>query len=181
VSFALPIKIIPLLLCGTIALSLTCTGQLQLNTGETYTYQFDTLPLTFQFPPEGHFFNGRVSVSLNPATIETGDSLRLDMFENNLGEAPICSTTLSGNGVCTANLAWQDLQGVFRLTMLSGSVEVSRISLQVVTSTTFQPGAGEYDLAFTPVPEPSPTALLSVPALIGALWTALFRKRKSTN
>ena len=165
---------------GVFALSLNCYCQLHLNAGDTYIYQFSSLPLVQQFPAEGHFFTASSFVTLNTETLLPGDQLRLEMFENSPADAPFCSTTLFGSGSCFANLGWQDLQGAVRLTMLSGSVQVETIGLEVVTLIPFTPLAGHYYSTITPVPEPSAILLMTLSSAFGAgIQISQWRRAKS--
>src|SRR2546421_11247034 len=72
------------LLCLAFQLfSLSAHSQLQLNTGDAWTYEFNSLPhtgfiSTFVTNPVGG-----VSFTIDSSTFQTGDKLRYEMFENN--------------------------------------------------------------------------------------------------
>src|SRR5262245_19828664 len=120
-------------ICVLLGAGLSAEGQLLLNQGDSWTYQFGSLPFrgaTNAFLTTVH---GEFGFRLGNGSFQTGDMLAYDMFENNASEVPICSQTLSaapsGDVVCTSPDAWQDLQGVVRFRMLSGSVTVDNVTL----------------------------------------------------
>ena len=144
-----------------LALQLFCLSahsQLHLNTGETWTYQFNSLPHTgfisvFVTNPVGG-----VSFTIDSSTFQTGDKLRYEMFENNTSEMPICSGLMASappfTVSCQAPSSWDDLQGVIRLTMVSGSLTVTGITVEVIRS---GPNLSSYDIyssTFVSVPQP---------------------------
>jgi hypothetical protein len=72
-------------------------------------------------------------------TLPPGTGLRYEMFENDFSEQPICAGVVGpGSAIpfhvgCGADNAWQDLQGIVRLTMLGGSATMNTagVGLQV--------------------------------------------------
>lgn len=176
-----------------VASCITSSAQVSLNAGETYSYEFTTLPL-FQtvtgFPPLGGEFG----------TVSSGDGRnyrwRLDMFENSTSDAPLASmefgsgTGATGpwsirNGVGSSG-AWQDLQGAVQFTVLAGTV---RLDSMIFTVTT--PGERPdpnlppinyyvYQAAIpAAVPEPTTLGLLGLIVFVGLGWqTAIERKQK---
>jgi hypothetical protein len=147
---------------------LTARGQLTLNAGDIFTYEFNTLTLMGQQDvgtPLGNYW-----VIMDTTTVQTGDTMLLEMFEGSLAEAPIANSTFTGGGslgTCTAFDAWADQQGAIRLTMLSGSVTVDSIRLTALTPTGSDPPINRWQSAFVPVPEPSTIALLGVAVAAG--------------
>ena len=145
-----------------------------LNVGESYTHQFETLPFILTgvgTPPGGAHFEwmGRVLPGVNEVQVE--------MFENSVAEAPLSSTTVlrSGSGlepigtnVFVLN-AWQDLQGVVRISVLSGSFSVSDLDFASSVPIGDHLNIYHQHLSFEVVPEPSP-ALLFTTAGIVVLW-----------
>jgi hypothetical protein len=109
-------------------------GQLLLHPGDQWTYQFEVLPRTgstnsFLASPGGSF-----EFTVDGSTLQDGDLLTYEMFENNTNEAPICSGTMTlGSSLtlaCNAPGAWQQLRGAIRFTMVTGSVTVDTDAAQ---------------------------------------------------
>ncbi len=154
-----------------IALTVGCLGshaQLTLNTGNTFTYEFSSLPYVtsvFGPAPEGLF-----QFSLDGGTLESGDVLRYEMFEGSLATepslGPIYSGTVDGPPApgawpCIVPGAWQDLQGTVRFTMLQGSVTLNSFELGVLRQGG-PTGAQWYYQMVTPIPEPSLVPLVAL-------------------
>jgi len=105
---------------------------------------------------------GSVFVGFANNLFDSGESLTLDFYENSSSELPVASQFFSSTG--TSAIAgfvpslWQDHQGVVRLTMNEGSVELDRLSFTVINAGVGYQGA-------VPVPEPSTIALLALLAL----------------
>jgi hypothetical protein len=142
---------------------LSVQGQLLLNQGDSFTYQFATLPQTgstnaFLTSPRGVF-----GFTLNAATFQPGEQLRYEMFEHDSSEVPLQSGILSATPPSGATIfsagAWQDLQGAVRLTMLTGSATVDTISVQAITPSVSLSSLNVNELNFTPTPEPSSLCL----------------------
>lgn len=80
---------------------------------------------------------GEVLVRFQGDLLLPGDSIRIELFENSTAEAPFSSMDRSGLGQGTGALGtyiyaqWQDLQGVIRLTMLAGSVNVDSVYVSI--------------------------------------------------
>jgi hypothetical protein len=122
-------------------------GQLLLNPGDQWTYQFDVLPRTgstnaFLATPGGSF-----QFSVDGSTLQDDDLLAYEMFENTTNETPICSGTVSfgsaSTRVCDVPGAWQQLHGAIRFRMVTGSVQVDSVSLQAIVS---GPSLSSYDV-----------------------------------
>ena len=156
---------------GFFTACLTTQGQLTLNSGDIFTYEFSSLPLvgTISEPltPLGNY-----SAILNPATVQEGDTILLEMFENSLSETPIDSRTWMNSPlvICQAPAAWADLQGAVRLTMLSGSVTVDVLTFRALTPTGGTPPLNHWEATISPVPEPSTLALLGLVFGGGVIW-----------
>jgi hypothetical protein len=90
--------------------------------------------------------------------LEPGESLRLDMFENNANGTPVASQTYNPSASMTfvglsSPGSWLDYQGEIRLTMLAGSVEVDLGHFFV------RPDPFRYCDTYVVVPEPGALAL----------------------
>src|SRR5258706_59325 len=91
---------------------------LLLNPGDSYVFNFGAM-----------IFNGTYRISPAPTTLSLPNFagtgiLRLEAFENSLAEAPLFSTTSDtlANPVNLGDIAWHDLQGIIRVTELSGTL-----------------------------------------------------------
>lgn len=125
-----------LLIMATCHVSL---GQLRLTTGDSCTCSFG--PTNFSLFPTGpgsfHPVFGEALIRLYETSLPAGTVLRYEMFESGPMERPLCvglmtetnaSVSVAG---CDVDNAWADLQGTVRLTMVSGSVTLHSVSLQV--------------------------------------------------
>jgi len=126
----------------TAILLATCSfahSQLTLGPGETYTYEFETLSPTERyeigFPPVA-------AMSVTIYGFQSGDALRIEMFEDDPMGAPFCERTVTNTTnplhfSCSELYHWQDLQGSIRLTMVSGSATIDNFLLH-----SFRPSGG---------------------------------------
>lgn len=135
---------------------------LSLSEGESFEYEFTMIsaagPLTEEYISYASFLLG-----FNALT--EGESLVFSVFEDDTNQPPIQSSMLSGPSspltaikgggyITPANSApWQDLQGVFHLEVLSGSVDLE--SFKAATAI----GSQYYEQTFV-VPEPVSSILL---------------------
>ena len=163
-------KTAPFLLLAAFTLCMPARGQMLLNTGESYIFNFSTLPL---HNTTGYvFLGGTAAFSLDPTSLSPGYEMQFDVFENNISETPLFSSIRSASDAFVgADLpgAWQDHQGVVRFTMLSGTA-----TLDTIYVTAFTPmqngGSDAYFETYVPVPEPSILAL-SIACLVSiCLW-----------
>jgi hypothetical protein len=149
-------------------------AQMLLSPGQSYTYEFSSLL---------DFGDGYSGPARGFATFYT-DSLRstpgatytVDLFEANASESPIASVNGTGNVTASSIGAWQDLQGVARVTVTSGDVFFDSVVVNVYEPT----GVGDFRLRssdFVPVPEPGALALGAL-ALIGLLGWNLRKQRR---
>lgn len=155
-----------LLLFGSLLASIPCvaTSQVLLNAGDSFTFEFT------HFDHQGGGLPGpNARVGFDFLGFSGSDRLRFDAFEDNPTQTAIYSTTLSagaGSPDFTFGAAWQDMQGTFRVTMLSGAATLQEFFGSVITA------SGElYSLKVSVVPEPSAWSLLGaigVPALVWA-------------
>src|SRR5207245_11324462 len=116
-------------------------------------------------------------VSFGNDRLDPGESLRVEMFENNLSEPPIAaqtfSPTTSQSFASMENLgSWLDLQGVARLSVLAGSVDVVQADFHVV------PDNFTFCTTTVIVPEPGAAALIGIAGVISGI-VSLLRRRSS--
>lgn len=154
------------------ALPAGAQGSFFLNAGDSVVFQFNGLALVSMLPNSGL---SAFSVQAFPLFAPAEASFRLEMFENNLSEMPICTVQTTWpwrdpEWACFAPGAWQDLQGVARLTMLTGSARFGEVFAEVQIPQ--GAGVGQYGAVISPVPEPASISLL---ILGGCAWIA-FRK-----
>ena len=113
-----------LTLVTTLACCVTSHAQLHLNGGDVFVCQFTTLRHTFSGGGADHGGFGIYG------TLEPSSQIRCEMFENNISDSVLCSETFSEPrtnvylGGCQSLGAWQDQQGIVRLTMLLGTAEL---------------------------------------------------------
>lgn len=111
-----------------------CPGDVSLNQGESFTYTFTSIPLDTcddLLVENAHFWFNFVE-----ETFESGvDSVKLEAFESNTNDIPFFSRILNVSGGIQSPLGnhWADLQGVFRITMVSGSATLSRFGVGAVS------------------------------------------------
>jgi len=135
---------------------------LHLSAGQNFESEFQNLPFSgFLFPNQSNEGSVFLTLSMDDG-LSAGESLRLQIFENSFSEPPVLTKLLNGP-VTDMTIggsqpdAWQDLQGAFRLTMVSGSVEFTGISVNAVKETLVYS-------TVVPVPEPSALVLLALAA-----------------
>src|SRR5689334_21556008 len=96
--------------CASLALltvALGANGQLTLNSGDTYTYEFTSLPATII--PGGA---GGVGISWIPSFsgFGSGDTILMEAFEDNTAQTPWCSHFYSllgpGGNSCGTGVNW---------------------------------------------------------------------------
>lgn len=84
---------------------------------------------------------GEVLVRFQSDLLLPTETIRIELFESGEAEVPFSSMDRSGLGNGTGALGtfiisqWQDLHGVVRLTMLSGSVNVNEVYVSIQNST----------------------------------------------
>ena len=111
---------------------------------------------------------GTVYVGFGSDILASGESLRLEMFENNFNEPSLVSQVFSpGSSLTyvgvTSNGSWLDFQGFVRVSVLSGSVDVGYANFFV------RPDPFRECYNFVVVPEPSETILVTIGGIAGAL------------
>ena len=159
-----------LLTCALTGWRLPASAQgVILTAGESLTIGFDGVDSCHpaDASPFTYVFLGFRSDEFGP-----DESLRLEMFEDSLNDVPFASqtynpvTALSGINLYGPG-AWFDYQGLIRVSMLRGSVEVAGAQFIVYPNTSM------YCEAVVLVPEPSTwifAGLSAGAAILCALW-----------
>lgn len=161
-------------LATLLTVSFTAEAQgILLTSGQSMDYVFSSLSPAGPLP-DGSTELYEALVGWADGTFLTGSSVTLSLFETSTSETPFRTgdlfgytppppqpgdLTVSSNGegllglADVNNPAWQDLQGVVRLTVTSGSIEVTQLGCQTVVDGIVYGGS-------TSVPEPGTSALL---------------------
>ena len=134
---------------------------LLLNTGDVYTYELNS----FAFCCGGGLGPPEAALALGVTSLASGSTLLFEAFENSLSETPIFTSAdllPDGYSIYRANLglAWQDLQGAFKVTMTSGSASLHHLHGTVQT-----PDTAFYIKSVT-IPEPSTVNLCALGAAL---------------
>ena len=151
---------------------------LHLTAGQSYSYEFSTVPFT----QSGALLSqsGSGIFYLTSADLDPASQVQVEMFEGRLGETLLETHVVNTvNGVLVgAPGAWQDLEGSMRLTVLTGAVDLTGIGVVVAGG----PGPLlDFNLygynQIIPVPEPSTWSLLGAGLVAVGTWTMLRRRR----
>jgi hypothetical protein len=131
-----------------------CFGQgFLLTAGNTYTFEFTNLDF------QGSSLTGpSTRIGLELLGFSGTEALQFEAFENSSSESPIFSTNLIasvGSPDFTFAPAWQDLQGVFQIDILSGSATLQGYFVSVTTT-----DGDFYSSKFNAVPEPPAISLI---------------------
>ena len=134
-----------------------------LDAGHSYTFEFTSLSYLrpIAFPSEASQTGaGQLEVSFTPYSVGDGDSFLLEAFSDSLSDFPRSRVfTFPENQLPNGSYVgflwwpggevfWPDLQGVGRITMLTGSAEVTSFGVrQIVDDSVYQQSFA--------VPEPS--------------------------
>ena len=172
-------KNIILVSIATAALATSASGQsLLLNPGQSYVFSFDasSLPRPVASPFGNVIFGSYGLVANGGGNI--GCHWLVEMFENNLSEAPIFVFQQDRSEDCSQQPivggAWQDLQGVVRVTAL-GQTLVSPMEVEINVPSAN--GPLYYNGYIQPVPEPNAVALLAVGSAVGLFFYGRRRNR----
>lgn len=163
------------------ALTLLAFGQgVGVGPGGSYSFEFSSLNFIRSANAAD---GGLVSVNFVTNGLGPGESLLLELFPNTLTDTPLAFTfdgaaggslpdgSLGGVAIFWspgAPAEWPDLQGVVRVTMVSGTIQLSGFAVTQVA------GGGYYSQTF-PVPEPTTAGLV----LVGA-GLLMARRRKGS-
>jgi len=151
-------KKIVLLCLALLSGSPRASSQVVFAEGDSFTYAFNStnLLLAGSPPPPYQPVFGETGVQIHDTDLPPGTTLRYEMFENSTSGTSICTRLITApwpaGAFCDVDNVWGDLQGAVRLTMLSGSVTIDAVYLQVGR---FSNGVYERWLgSFVPSPAP---------------------------
>ena len=152
----------------------TLAQGVHLGPGDSLTLGFNGVDRCFS--TEGTTPGGFVVVGFGTDLLSAGESLRLDLFENEADAAVVASQVFSpGTSLSFVDLtspgSWLDNQGVIRVTMLAGAVDIDHARFIV------SPNMFTYCPIDVAVPEPFAGALL----IIGAGTLLALRQRKKSH
>ncbi len=150
-------------------------GGLILAEGESFTFEFQNIDVAgFEFSSTPLYF---ANVTLG-SFLDSGESFSFSVYEDSSGDLPIrtsinseevhglfSSVTMFTNSLSSA--PWQDLQGVFKVEAIQGSIEIDSIRAATLI------GDQYYEQTFS-IPEPSSALLL----VIGSGGLILYRRTK---
>jgi len=152
-------KTIPVLLAVLFGLDLPLHSQISLNPGDTYTYEFTTLPRT----GSNFFVAGSRGCFGFEMYVPAGAQVRYEAFENSVADVPWLTGEMTGTSQNPFNCSgqrWLDFQGVVRFTMVSGSAQLFRMQFEVdINNFNYM---AIYSTSVVPVPEPSVLGLVGV-------------------
>ena len=147
--------------------------------GETFIFRFDTLDLA-----GSQSSNILMNIRLNYASSNifgTSESMRLAFYEDDLTQTPFFSDFLVTSSLSAVQNSyqqffenyWADLQGVVRLEMIIGSIELQDIQITVRTD-----GGGDYYSSTFEIADPLETDIPATIPLIGIALAALGLTRR---
>ena len=106
--------------------------------GDTFTFEFTSLlEVGPRIPPGGCTEGAEIMLRFSGDFLESNELVRLEFFENSLLEPPFYSRERSGLRVGTGAFGgflldhWQDLQGIIRITVIAGSINVNQFDVRV--------------------------------------------------
>lgn len=139
--------------------------------GQSYEFEFNTLNFIESVTYKNQ---GGATISFLDDLLDQGEVARLEFFENSILTTPFFqhdfnSPTNHFGASVVVPVPWQDLQGIIKLTMLSGSVDINEIDVQVIRD------GNRYLETFSTVPIPEPeTGLLIIFGLISIYMARRF-------
>lgn len=158
------------LLVTFLLLSNSVYGGLILNEGQSYNFEFSSISL-YAFDPDDLFGDPPISISnqyahtefhLGSNYLSTGESLIFSAFGNSASEPAIRSGIFNGFAGNTGGgfflgeiplKPWQDKQGVIRIEVVIGTIELESFTIATVIGDQF------YKQTYS-VPEPNSVVLL---------------------
>jgi len=166
-------------LLGILASSVVFGQGIQLDQGQSYTFEFNSVPLVPT--PTSEPVRSHVIAWFEPTTYQYTHVALLEAFADSLADTPLTNSIGFDDytGRWGVEYAWRivgpnpdspyfpDLQGVLRVTMLDGSAQLSGFEVAQYID-------GNYYVGYFPIPEPNVSSLFA-PILV----SLFFVKKKS--
>lgn len=160
------------LIAALLAAPMITHAQLSMNAGDTFEYSFNDLP--DQQTVGGPLLRGGgFRLQLDPSTVNSGDTIRMEMFEGGIFGTAAAERTVDvfefgingmiGMGFGAPAETWADHNGSVRITVVSGSYTVNQMFMERGEATP-NDDTMLSSLTITPVPEPSTMGILIVGA-----------------
>ena len=153
-------------------------GQLVLNSGDVFTYHFNTLPFITGSNSTDQILRSLATLSfrVQPSSYQVDENVRFEMFQGDQTTTPFRSESLSDPAYASNSHQglpiyigmpnfWQDLNGTIRFTGLSGSLTIDSIAVSVAMPRGTPNDPTPFDVYGTVVPVPEPSVWAS--ALFG--------------
>src|SRR5258708_5941017 len=104
-------------------------AQIRISAGETWSYQFSTLPLLGIETGVGGLGIPYGGAHVTLSSLDPGTHYTFSIYENSLSEAPIWVTDSMVNQSASAGGVgiWQDLQGWAEVRVISGALTIDQI------------------------------------------------------
>ncbi len=174
-SLTIDIKLLVLTLLFTWNVPANAQGIIHLGPGDSYLFTQPTLIMGQIDEGGGTYFS--VLVGFNGDLFTAGDSLQMDIFTTPADISPLVTgivtnppwTITSAVSIQWLNQLWSAPSGAIRITMLTGSVDISNVG--ATTAHNFFRGNYSYS-----VPEPAAASLFAVG--VGLLGRACWRKHR---
>lgn len=163
-------------------------GPIILKEGETFTYEFENLPFVESYE-SSYPWEHSAELFWDVKSLKKGTQLEVTLFEDSVDDTPVhehvwTSPALSGGFTLhnpTFGNVWEDLQGAFSFTALSGSLMIN--SFVITTLHTIDSEfLNVHSLTVSPVSvsEPGSAGLLVIFG-VGLCMVALARRRGFAN
>lgn len=150
------------ILFGVIGLCNYAVAAIPVTSGGSYTLEFSTLPFIEVAPG----YQDQINVGFNflGDVFDPGETMRIEFYEDTTTSSAFIDFTaptfpsditspMDNYHIGVLAPYWQDFQGISKVTMLSGSVNLDSITVTVYSDN------AKYSSNFTVVPEPISTIL----------------------
>jgi hypothetical protein len=170
-------RVLNIMAIATVLSCATSQAGLVLTQGESFTYEFTSLPLLFSYPPSqgdppGDYFCAVLpQAGFRFASYSSDISARFEFFGDSVQQLPFYSGVFTGDhglpiAIATTDNGWSDLTGVLRLTALEGSLDLEWFRVAVAKTKQQHPlVCGFYSQEVNLVPEPKACLIMAVSAL----------------
>ena len=119
-----------MIIFGVLTHAFTAWSQVTLGPGGTFTYSFNSLPLT-QTNAGGMVGQSSLTFNFSVSGFNAGDQLRCELFESSTNDVPFVNEVYSGFTGFVRSDVWADRRGVVRFTMQAGSMTLNSLDIQL--------------------------------------------------